>query len=324
MTLPISVAIPVLNAGPALAATLAAVAAQRVDREVEVVVCDSGSSDGSVSLARESGATVFEIAPADFSHGRTRNLLMSRCRGEYVAFLTQDSVPADERWLHRLLGGLSLAADVAIAFGPYRPRPGASPMVARELTAWFASFAPDGAPVIDRLTSGEGSAQPRWLLGRRGFFTDANGVVSRAAWERVRFRDVPYAEDHILAHDMLRAGYAKVFVPDAAVVHSHEYSLTDRLRRSFDEARALREIYGWVEPASPRLVARNLWGSVGADRRWQLADGRRLHDRSCQLKLLADSSAYHVARTAGATLGGRAERLPRGLRARLSLEGRPG
>ena len=29
---------------------------------------------------------------------------------------------------------------------------------------------------------------------------------------------------------MLRAGYAKVFVPDAAVVHSHEYTLTEWLR----------------------------------------------------------------------------------------------
>ena len=44
-----SVAIPVLNGGPLLADVLDAVAAQRVDRPVEVVVIDSGSTDDSIS-----------------------------------------------------------------------------------------------------------------------------------------------------------------------------------------------------------------------------------------------------------------------------------
>ena len=45
---------------------------------------------------------------------------------------------------------------------------------------------------------------------------------------------------------MLRAGYAKVYVPDAAVIHSHEYSPGEWLRRSFDEARAVAEVYGFA------------------------------------------------------------------------------
>ena len=54
----------------------------------------------------------------------------------------------------------------------------------------------------------------RALLGRRGFFTDANGCVAKAAWESVPFRPIGYAEDHMLAHDMLRA--------DDAVLHRQE------------------------------------------------------------------------------------------------------
>ena len=71
---------------------------------------------------------------------------MRRAQGEYVAFLTQDAVPADQRWLSRLLEGFALAPDVGLVYGPYRPRDDATPMVARELTEWFGSFAPDGAP----------------------------------------------------------------------------------------------------------------------------------------------------------------------------------
>ena len=117
-----TVAIPTLNGGAELAKTLSALAAQRTSTSLEVLICDSGSQDGSVRLAREHGAQVIEIAPAEFSHGRTRNLLMERSRGTHVAFLTQDAVPADDLWLAKLVAGFALAADVGLVFGPYRAR----------------------------------------------------------------------------------------------------------------------------------------------------------------------------------------------------------
>jgi glycosyltransferase involved in cell wall biosynthesis len=318
-----SVAIPTLNAGTALDETLSAVARQRLTGGLELIVCDSGSTDGSPQRARDYGAIVIEIDRDEFSHGRTRNLLMSRARGDHVAFLTQDSVPADELWLSRLLAGFAEADDVAMTFGPYRPRSTTSPMVAHELTRWFESFSPDGSPIVDRLSARERQMPSRALLGRLGYFTDANGCLSRAAWERVPFRDVAYAEDHVLAHDMLRAGFAKTFVPAAAVVHAHDYHLIDRFRRSFDEARALDEIYDWRQPISPRVLARNLWGNVGADWRWFVRHSGATSSMA-QLALLVRATLHHVATTTGAVLGSRARRLPRAAERWLSLEGRPG
>jgi glycosyltransferase involved in cell wall biosynthesis len=314
----VTVAIPTRNAGEIFEQTIAAVSRQRVESaSVELLVCDSGSSDGTVEIARSHGASVIEIAPEQFSHGGTRNLLMERATGDYVAFLTQDSTPANELWLMRLLGGFSVATDVGLVFGPYRPRPEASLMVRRELTEWFASLAPDGPPRVDRLTSAEGDVSVRALLGPRGYFTDANGCVHRAAWERVRFRQVAYAEDHVLAHDMLRAGFAKVFVPDAAVIHSHDYSALDWLRRSFDEARALDEIYGFAEQRLLRRALLNAWGLVGADLRFA-----REHGIGPAWAVAAKSLPHHLARVTGTLLGGHAERLPDPLLKRLSLEQR--
>ena len=71
----------------------------------------------------------------------------------------------------------------------------------------------------------------------------------------------------MLALDMLRAGYAKAYVPDAAVIHSHEYRV-EWLRRSFDEARALQEIYGFSSRSDIGASRSALWGQVGADWRW--------------------------------------------------------
>jgi rhamnosyltransferase len=314
----VTVAIPTRNAGEIFERTLTAVGRQRVESaSVELLICDSGSTDDTVPAARSYGASVIEIAPEQFSHGGTRNLLMERAAGDRVTFLTQDSVPADEFWLERLLGGFSAADDVGLVFGPYRPRSDASLMVRRELTQWFDSLSPAGSPRIDRLGPAEREVPVRALFGPRGYFTDANGCLLRAAWDEVRFRPVAYAEDHVLAHDMLRAGFAKVFVPDAAVVHSHEYSGAEWLRRSFDEARALREIYGYEEQRQLRRALLNVWGLVGADLRFARAQGS-----GPAWKVAARSLAHHVPRTTGAVLGGYSDRLPKSAVRRLSLEER--
>jgi GT2 family glycosyltransferase len=315
----VTVAIPVRDGGAALERTLDALARQTVAHQL--LVCDSGSRDGSPARARARAAEVIEIAPSQFSHGGTRNLLMREAAGAHVALLTQDAEPADERWLERLLGGFELAEDVAIVYGPYRARPDAAFHVRVELEQWFASLSPDGDPRVERLDPSERSAPALELIGRRGFFTDANACLARAAWERVPFREVPYAEDRVLAIDMLRAGYAKAFVPDAAVLHSHDYTTLQELRRSFDEGRGLREVYGWLEPAGPGHLLRKLRGELGQGRRELARSG--VSGVRAQATLAA-VSRHHVTRLAGALLGSRAEQIPAPLRRGLSLERRSG
>jgi len=210
---------------------------------------------------------------------------------------------------------------VGIVYGPYRPRPQASAAVRIELERWFRSLSPDGTPQLERLAEGERGLPPSALLGRRGFFSDANACIARAAWERVPFREVAYAEDRVLAIDMLRAGYAKAFVPQAAALHSHEYSALEQLRRCFDEWRGLYEVYGWREPASPLRAARALRGELAATRRELHAAGVAPARRRATL---AAVGAHQLPRIAGALLGSRADALPPWARRRLSLERRAG
>jgi glycosyltransferase involved in cell wall biosynthesis len=313
----VTVAIPVRDGGELLQRTLRAVAAQTVEHEL--LVCDSGSHDGSAAAAHAHGARVIEIAPQSFGHGATRNLLMREARGSRVALLTQDAEPRDERWLERLLEGFSLAEDVAIVYGPYRPRPDVSFAVRVELDRWFQSLSPDGAPRVDRLAAHERGLPAQALIGARGFFTDANACLQRAAWERVPFRDVPYAEDRVLAVDTLRAGYAKAFLPAAAVWHSHDLTTLGQMRRCFDEWRGLREVYGWREPATPGHVVRQLRGALR-----QALEELNREGASRRSIMLAEVSRHHVARLTGALLGSRADRLPPAARRQLSLERRAG
>ena len=315
----VSVAIPTRNGASTLAGVLSALSRQTVEHEL--LICDSGSHDHTVALARSHGARVLELPPSQFNHGRTRNLLVAEARTERVTLLTQDAEPLDERWLEHLLGGFDLQEGVGIVYGPYRPRPDASVAVRLELERWFASLSPDGAPSVERLAAHERSLPVERLIGRRGFFTDANACIAREAWERAPFREVPYAEDRVLAIDMLRAGYAKAFVPAAAVLHSHDYTASEQLRRCFDEWRGLREVYGFREPASPLRVARKLRGELGAARSELIAEGIPPARRRATLLAL---TRHHVVRIVGALLGSRAGMLPPRVRERLSLEGRAG
>ena len=313
---PVTVAIPIRNGGALLAQTLAAVTAQRIDRPLELLVADSGSTDGSPELACSHGAAIIDVPPEEFSHGGTRNLLARRASGTHIAFITQDAVPADESWLARLLDGFGLAEDVGLVFGPYRARAEASAMVRRELEQWFASLS-DGGPRLDRGLPSPGDPD----VVRRLFFTDANGCVARAALERVPFREVDYAEDHVLARDMLAAGYAKVYRPDAPVIHSHNYRPLEQFRRSFDEWRGLREVHGIMAPAGPvrssLLVQRAVRDDLALLRR-EGPRGRAL------LSPLAASVRHHLLRAAGAALGSRAGMLPATIRRGCSLERRSG
>ena len=316
----VTVAVPVRNGGRYISEVLQAVRAQEVNREIELLVVDSGSTDGSPAIARDHGARVVEIPPHEFGHGRTRNLMMRLAAGEHVAFLTQDATPADERWLARLLDGFTLADDVALSCGPYVARADASLPVKRELHDFFAGFSPAGEPVVQRLLAGAASEPGyRRPVGPLTFFSDVNGCVARWAWEKVPYRDVAYAEDQLLAAEMLEAGMAKVFEPRAVVRHSHDYSAVEYFRRCFDEWRALREVFDHREPVAPRRVLGRIRAEVLADRRFARDCGAR---ESGPLRALPASVRHHTVRALGSIAGSRADRLPRRLRGAISLEGR--
>ena len=121
-----SAVIPVKNGRRYLGELLSALEQEGVD---EILVIDSGSDDGSVQIARRSGATVLEIPPDAFGHGRTRNLGAERTSGELICFLTQDATPIPG-WLDAYREAFAMAPRVGAAYGPHLPRPDASPMIA--------------------------------------------------------------------------------------------------------------------------------------------------------------------------------------------------
>ncbi|MBJ7518255.1 MAG: glycosyltransferase [Solirubrobacteraceae bacterium] len=302
MSRSVSVIVPVRDGARYLRELLDAVAAEPAD---EILVVDSGSRDGSVDIARAAGARVLEIDPADFGHGRTRNLAASEASGDVLAFLTQDATPAPG-WLSAHLEALDLDPRVGVSFGPHLPRPDTSPMIARELTEFFGSFSPDGAPVLQG-------------PGDEPFLSNVNACYRRTCWEEIRFRDVAYSEDQAFGRDALEAGWLKVYHPGAGVLHAHDYGPVEFARRYFDEYRGLRETTGHVEPVAPRESLSYVKVQVAGDRAWMASQGLSRADAA---RWTVRSVVHHGGRRVFSALGSRADRLPLAVRGAISLEGR--
>jgi glycosyltransferase involved in cell wall biosynthesis len=298
----VSVVVPVLDGAEHLRELLESVQAQGAD---EVLVIDSGSSDGSVRIARDAGVRVIEIPKAEFGHGRTRNLGAEETSGDLIWFLTQDATPAPGA-LEAFREAFALDERVGAAYGPHLPREGTSPMIARELTEFFAGFAPDGRPALQR-------------RGGEPFLSNVNACYRRECWAEVRFRDLPYSEDQAFGRDMLAAGWVKAYHPRAAVLHAHDYPALGFMRRYFDEYRGLRASSGHVEPFHPLGSARHVAREVRADQRWLRERGAGVGERA---RWAGRSAVHHAGRRVFSALGSRAERMPAPLRRTISLEGR--
>jgi O-antigen biosynthesis protein len=300
----VSVIVPVKDGARFLEELIAAVHAQAADAaDLELLVIDSGSSDGSPAIARAAGADVLEIPAHEFGHGRTRNLGAERTSGELICFLTQDATPLPG-WLAAFQEAFDLDPRVGAAYGPHRSRPDTSPMIARELEEFFDTHAPDGRPALQG-------------PGGEAFLSNANAAYQRGCWKELRLPDVRYSEDQAFAQAMLAAGWLKVYHPAAAVLHAHDYSPAAFARRYFDEYRGLRETIGHVEGFGARSTARDVRALVAADRRWMRDRGWAPARRA---RWTARSVLHHGSRKTASALGSRAHALPAPVQRQLSLE----
>lgn len=306
----ISVVIPVLNGAELLDEVLAAVTAQVIDEPFEVLVIDSGSTDGSQDIVRSHpGVRLLEIPQEEFGHGRTRNLGVQETSGELIAFLTQDATPAGEDWLAAYRAAFSLESNVGAAFGPHLPRPGVNPLMARLLRDHFATFADPRDP----------SATVLQRPGDPTYLSNSNSCISRAAWEAAPFRDIAYAEDQAFGVDVFKNGFIKAYVPGAAAYHSHDFGMVESFQRWFDEYRGLADGTGEKTEASAGRALEILRDSVARDQEFLEELGQPAWRRAAWG---ARSTVYHAGRIGFGGLGARAQRLPGRVRQVLSFEGR--
>jgi rhamnosyltransferase len=228
----VSVVILTFNAGPEFRRVLDAVARQRFDGAMEILVLDSGSTDGTRDLAAPyDRVTVRPVS--NFGHGRTRNEGARLARGTFVVYVTQDAVPLGERWLASLLAPFD-DPKVAAAYSRQVPYANATPMERFFLSRRF----PDVRIV-----------RPEPVRHRLGlysvFFSNVSAAIRRDVLLAHPFQDdLIMSEDQQFARDVIAAGWRTVYEPASVVQHSHRYTLWQVFTRYFDSLYSLKEIFG--------------------------------------------------------------------------------
>ena len=296
----VSIVIPVKDGGQDLVRCLDAIGRQEIDDELEVVVIDSGSRDGSVEVARSRGARVQEIDPSEFNHGATRNLGARQASGDILVFISQDAEPLGGDWLRLLTAPLRDDEELAGVYGRQLARDDAVPP-----ERFFLDFLYGECARVQRI------AGPGEISMESTLFSNANSAIRRSAWERFPFAaDIIMSEDQEWSRRVLIAGWKLAYEPNAVVRHSHPYTIAAAFRRFFDSGVSAERAYLGGEP-SRAVLRRTALDYMRAELGWLI--------RSGNARWIPYASVYELAKLAGLQLGARHRSLPLWLKLRCTM-----
>jgi len=240
-----SIVIPTLNGGKLFARIVEQISKQRTGWNFEIVVVDSGSTDGTVEILKNySSARCISINKKDFQHGRTRNLGVEESNGEFVLFLTQDALPSDEFWLYNMVSTMEHFETAAGAFGKHLAWPDASFYTRRDIENHFKTF--DNLPLL----ATKYLDLKRWNSKDNGFrqilrfYSDNNSCLRKSIWRDIPYPEVEYGEDQAWAFKIIEKGYGKIYAPNAIVYHSHDYTPYEAMERAKTESWFFYTMFG--------------------------------------------------------------------------------
>ena len=240
----VSIVMPTKNAGSLLDKVLSAVFSQKTDYKYEVICVDSGSSDNTLDIIAKYPVKLYKIPASEFGHGKTRVYGASKGTGDFIVFITQDALPANDTWLQNFIDAMKMDPGIVGGFGIHYPYPDCNIIDKRDLKKHFEGFGTENTVFFleDKARYETDEVYRHYLA----FFSDNNSCVRRDIFEKYPYPDVDFAEDQIWARKMIEMGYKKVYCPFAPVYHSHNYDLHSYLGRYYDENKGLYEIHQYI------------------------------------------------------------------------------
>ncbi len=219
-------------------------------KPMQVVVVDSGSTDGSLDLSQKAGFTLLHTKAQDFNHGATRQWALNQgffksesssaqsptnsatpstspsasTPPDFIVYLTQDAILANPHSLAELLQAFQ-DPQVAAAYGRQLPKP-----EAHWLEAHTRSFNYPNASRTVQL-------QDKASLGIKACFLSNSFAAFRlqALLAQGGFPShLPLGEDTFMAAKLLLSGQSLRYQASAEVYHSHNYNGLQDFQRMFD------------------------------------------------------------------------------------------
>lgn len=231
----IDVIIPVYNPDEKLKKLLSGLSRQsvRADRIILIWTLPEGKDSDPAGCAEYISCygdkTFVEtvcIEKKDFDHGGTRAYAASLSDAEYMLFMTQDAVPADNNLISSLLKKFE-NKNVAAAYARQLP--------AKDATLTEKIVREFNYPETERVQNSDTLS----CYGIKTYFcSDVCAMYKKVCYDEAGgfVRRTIFNEDMIMAASLVNLGYTVMYTPEARVVHSHHYTYMEQYRRNFDLA----------------------------------------------------------------------------------------
>ena len=196
---------------------------QQTIKDVEITLVDSGSTDGTVSVAQSFGARIVRIASDEFTFGRSLNLGIQAATSELIVIASAHIYPVYPDWLESLLLPFE-DENTALTYGKQRGLDFAKFSEQQIFHQWFP----------DVSTPNQETA----------FCNNANAMIRKNLWEKNPYDEtLTGLEDLAWAKWAKGQGYKIAYVAEAEIVHIHNETPKGVYNRYRREAMALRKIY---------------------------------------------------------------------------------
>ena len=250
----VSVVIRTLNEARHLPELLQAIKSQRYpDGEIETIVVDSGSTDGTIEIAGAAGAKIVHIHKENFSFGRSLNIGCGIATGYALVIVSGHCIPTNADWIAGLVAPLGKQG-IVYSYG-------------RQLGLNTTRFSE--CQILAKYFPEESR------IPQEGFFcNNANSALLQQVWRNNRFdEELLGLEDMHLARRLVEQGNKIAYVADAAVYHFHD-EVWEQVRHRFErEAIALQKIMPEIH-ITALDVLRYVTSAVFMDCRFALRQGR--------------------------------------------------
>ena len=197
--------------------------AEQTLRDVQIILVDSGSIDGTIAATQGYSVEVVNILPENFTFGRSLNMGIAAALSDLVVMASAHVYPVYPDWLEQLLASFK-DSKVGLSYGKQRGAERSHFSEQQIFKHWY----PD--------SSDHQQAHP--------FCNNANAAIRRTLWElRPYDESLPGLEDLDWGKWAQEEGHRIAYVAEAEVIHVHaesQHGIFNRYRR---EGMAFKRIY---------------------------------------------------------------------------------
>jgi glycosyltransferase involved in cell wall biosynthesis len=223
----ISVIIPTKNAGKEFEYLLKILRNQKGFNSIEIVIVDSGSTDETLSIAKEYNSKIINILPEKFSHSYARNIGAENALGNYLLFTVQDALPPIDTWLYNLMVVLK-NNDIAAVSCAEVPR--------EDADLFYRVICWNHYNFLEVKGNDKVSEMPKTVncitLRKNGQLSDIACLISREKFMNYKYRN-DYAEDLDLGIRLIKDGNKIAFLSSTRIIHSHNRPAYYFLKRGY-------------------------------------------------------------------------------------------